>query len=276
MTPSQIDQYAVMGNPIGHSKSPAIHRAFAEQTGQQMNYDKILVDLGGLADAVTAFRANNGHGLNITVPFKQDAFELADRLTERARLAGAVNTLVLESDGSILGDNTDGAGLVQDLSINHGLRIAGQRLLLIGAGGAARGVIGPLLDCQPAELVIVNRTAARAHQLAAGFGNAGATVSGVGFEQLPKGTFDLLINASSASLQGEAPPLPDSAIAADAASYDLMYADQPTPFMRWADQRSSGPSVDGLGMLVEQAAESFKLWRGVRPDTQAVIKMLRP
>ena len=271
-----IDRYAVMGNPIGHSKSPAIHSAFAEHTGQQMAYTSILVEIGGLSDAVAAFRANNGRGLNITVPFKQDAFQIASRLSPRAQLAGAVNTLVLEADGGIRGDNTDGAGLVRDLRSNHGIAIAARRLLLIGAGGAARGIIGPLLECRPAELVIVNRTAARAEQLAARFDNTDIAVSGYGFKQLPEHAFDLLINATSASLQGEAPPLPESAIAADAVSYDLMYADQPTAFMRWAAERSSGPSVDGLGMLVEQAAESFQLWRGVRPDTAPVIRMLRP
>lgn len=275
MSTTTIDRYAVMGNPIAHSKSPAIHAAFAAQTGQAMRYDKILVEIGGLADAIAAFRADNGRGLNITVPFKQDAFQLASPLSPRAQLAGAVNTLVLEDDGSLLGDNTDGAGLVRDLLHNHGLTIAGKRLLLIGAGGAARGVLGPLLDCKPAALVIVNRTAARAEQLAANFSDLGVPVSGVGFEQLPDTAFELLINATSASLHGEAPPLPDSAITAHAASYDLMYADQPTPFMLWAAERSSGPCVDGLGMLVEQAAESFALWRGVRPDTAPVMKMLR-
>ena len=277
MSTAAIDHYAVIGNPIGHSKSPAIHSAFAAQTGQQLEYGKMLVEIGGLATAVAAFRTDNGRGLNITVPFKQDAFELASRLTPRAQLAGAVNTLVLEADDGIVGDNTDGAGLVRDLTVNQNIAIAGKRLLLIGAGGAARGVLGPLLDCQPSELVIVNRTAARAAQLAANFSDIGIAVSGIGFEQLPdSAAFDLLINATSASLQGEAPPLPDSTIAADAASYDLMYADQATPFMRWASERSNGPCVDGLGMLVEQAAESFALWRGVRPDTAPVMRMLRP
>jgi shikimate dehydrogenase len=275
MSTTKIDRYAVMGNPIDHSKSPAIHSAFAAQTGELLEYHKILVEIGGLTDAVTTFRADNGRGLNITVPFKLDAFNLADHLSPRAQLAGAVNTLVLEDDGSVSGDNTDGAGLVRDLTVNQNIAIAGKRLLLIGAGGAARGVLGPLLDCQPAELLIVNRTAARAARLAANFSAAGVPISGCGFEQLPDHAFDLLINASSASLHGEAPPLPDGSIATDAASYDLMYAAEPTPFMRWAAERSSGRSVDGLGMLVEQAAESFHIWRGVRPDTAPVIMMLR-
>jgi len=280
MTATDIDRYAVMGNPIAHSKSPTIHAAFAAQTGQRLRYDKILVQPGELAAAVQAFREHNGRGLNITVPFKQDAYRLATDLTARAQLAGAVNTLLLDPHGGILGDNTDGAGLVRDLSHNHRIAIAGQRLLLLGAGGAARGIIGPLLDCQPAQLLIANRTAERAEQLAeqiaAQFPRADIALSGSGYDRLPDTPFDLIINATAASLHGEAPRLPGHTLATDGTAYDLMYADQPTPFMRWASARSSGPSLDGLGMLVEQAAESFTLWCGQRPDTAAVMQLLRP
>lgn len=275
MSHDTIDRYAVIGNPIAHSKSPNIHSAFALQTGERLEYGKLLVELGGLANAVAEFRRHNGRGLNITVPFKQDAFALATRLTPRAQLAAAVNTLVLDEHGGILGDNTDGVGLVRDLRDNHHIDISGKRLLLVGAGGAARGILGPLLDCEPAGLHIVNRTAERAANLAMQFSSSG-TVSGGGFDDLPKQAYDLIINASAASLQGQAPPLPDHALARDGAAYDLMYASDPTPFMLWARAISSGPVVDGLGMLVEQAAESYYLWRGKRPDTAAVMQLLRP
>jgi shikimate dehydrogenase len=276
MSHATIDRYAVIGNPIAHSKSPAIHSAFAAQTGQRLDYGKLLVEPGGLADAVEQFRRNNGRGLNITVPFKQDAYRLATRLTPRAQLAGAVNTLLLEADGGLLGDNTDGVGLVRDLRDNHAIRISGKRVLLVGAGGAARGVIGPLLECEPEQLFIVNRTAERAVELVAHFAASATTLDGGGFARLGDAQFDLIINATAASLQGQAPPLPTSSLAADGACYDLMYAAEPTPFMRWARPLSSGPCVDGLGMLVEQAAESFYLWRGQRPDTAAIMRMLRP
>ena len=276
MTPNDSDHYAVFGNPIEHSKSPAIHSAFAQQTGQTLEYRKIRVEPDGLATAIDDFRAQGGKGLNITVPFKEQAYELADRCSARAQLAGAVNTLVLEEHGGLFGDNTDGPGLVRDLSHNLGIPLKDKRLLLVGAGGAARGVMGPLLDSEPAELVIINRTPARAQQLAERFQNYCATpVRGGGFDLLPDRPFVLVINATAASLGGEAPPLPDAVLAADATAYDLMYASEPTPFMRWASKVTRGPVVDGLGMLVEQAAESFLLWRGLRPDTAAVIQALR-
>lgn len=268
------DLYAVMGNPIAHSKSPQIHTAYARQTRQRMAYRAILVDVGGFAQAVGNFHANGGKGLNVTVPFKQDAWRLADELSERARLAGAVNTLVLRDDNSIYGDNTDGVGLVRDLSENNHCALANQSILLLGAGGAARGVLKPLLDCHPQSLMIANRSADKAIALAAEFREMGA-VSGGGFDMLPGKSFDLIINATAASLAGELPPLPEDVLRPGGVCYDMMYGAGPTPFMSWGRQHGAGRVLDGLGMLVEQAAESFALWRGARPDTATVIVMLR-
>lgn len=276
MHPETVDQYAVVGDPIAHSKSPAIHAAFAAQTGQRLDYGRIRVPSGGLADAVRRFASQHGKGLNVTVPLKEEAFGLADQHSVRAQLAGAVNTLVVRADGTLFGDNTDGPGLVRDLIDNQGIPVRGKRLLLLGAGGAARGILGPLLDERPVGLVVANRTVARAAELAERFqGYSDVPIEALGFDGLAGAAFDLVINATAASLAGEAPPLPDQALTPGGAAYDLMYAAQPTPFMRWASARSGGPCVDGLGMLVEQAAESFLLWRGRRPDTKPVIAMLR-
>ena len=262
------DHYAVFGHPIAHSKSPQIHAAFARQTGQDMTYEAILAPLDGFAESVAAFIAAGGRGANVTVPFKEAAFRLADRLSPRAQRAGAVNTLSFDADG-ILGDNTDGAGLVADLTRNLHRTIAGKRVLLLGAGGAARGVVEPLLDQQPAALVIANRTVSRAQELAELFGH-GVIASGFSGIGSP---FDLVINATSASLAGELPPLSPAIFTADTLAYDMMYG-RDTPFLGFA--RSHGAATaDGLGMLVEQAAEAFSLWRGVRPDTAPVIASLR-
>jgi shikimate dehydrogenase len=268
------DHYAVMGNPIAHSKSPRIHTLFAEQTGQDLEYSAILVEPGHFVEAVAAFHARGGRGLNITVPFKQDAWTLASRRSERAERAGAVNTLVLEESGEHFGDNTDGAGLVRDLLHNHGSGIEGRRLLLVGAGGAARGVLEPLLDERPALLVIANRTPGKAVDLARRFCELGR-VEGGGFDALEGQTFDLVINATAAGLSGTVPDLPASVVGAGTWCYDMMYADEPTAFVRWSTARGAARALDGLGMLVEQAAESFCLWRGVRPDTAPVIAALR-
>jgi shikimate dehydrogenase len=265
------DRYAVIGNPIAHSKSPLIHAMFAEQTGQAMSYERILAPLDGFRGAVLRFRAEGGRGLNVTVPFKQEAFELADRLSERAARAGAVNTLIFHEDGVIEGDNTDGTGLVRDLR-QQGASIEGKRVLILGAGGAVRGVLAPLLAEHPRELVIANRTADKAVQLAAAFADLGP-VRGCGFDAL-EGRFDLVINGTSASLSGELPPLPDDLLAEGAVAYDMAYGTTPTPFQRWAEAHGARLSLDGLGMLVEQAAESFWLWRGVRPDTGPVRQAL--
>jgi len=268
------DAYAVMGNPITHSRSPDIHAAFAKQTSQRIEYTAIQVDLGGFEQAVGNFFANGGKGLNVTVPFKQEAWQLVDELGEEAKQAGAVNTLLMNAEGQLLGRNTDGIGLVRDLLQNHGGVITDKRILLVGAGGAARGVMQPLLDEKPATLVIVNRTPDRAHNLAQVFSGRG-NVSGVGFDDLGDQSFDLIINATAASLQGEVPPLPDTVCAENCWCYDMMYSAEPTPFVTWGQQHGAIKSVDGLGMLVEQAAESFFLWRGVRPETTSVIQSLR-
>jgi len=261
------DRYAVFGHPIAHSKSPQIHAAFARQTGQDMSYEAILAPRDGFAASVAAFIAAGGRGANVTVPFKEEAYRLASRLSPRAQHAGAVNTLVF--DDGILGDNTDGGGLVADLTRNLRCALAGKRILLVGAGGAARGVIDPLLDQTPAELVIANRTVSRAQELADLFGRG---VRACGFDALDM-PFDLVINATAASLAGELPPLSPRIFAAGTLAYDMMYG-RDTPFLAFA--RSHGAATaDGLGMLVEQAAEAFYLWRGVRPDTAPVIAALR-
>lgn len=262
------DRYAVFGHPIAHSKSPQIHTAFARQTGQDMTYEAILAPLDGFAVSVAAFIAAGGRGANVTVPFKEEAFKLANRLSPRAQRAGAVNTLMFDADG-ILGDNTDGAGLVADLTRNLHCTIAGKRVLLLGAGGAARGVIEPLLDQQPAALVIANRTVSRAEELAELFGRG---IRACSFDAVDT-PFDLVINATAASLAGELPPLSPRVFTPDTLAYDMMYG-RATPFLDFA--RTHGArTADGLGMLVEQAAEAFCLWRGVRPDTAPVIARLR-
>lgn len=267
------DRYCVFGNPIGHSKSPAIHAAFARQTGEDIRYEALLAPLDGFAASVRAFVAAGGRGANVTVPFKEEAFRLCTAHSARARLAGAVNTLSF-GDGEIRGDNTDGAGLVRDLSGNLKVALAGRRLLLLGAGGAARGALGPLLEQRPAVLVVANRTAARAAELAEHFAGFGA-VSGSGFAELSGSSFDVVINATAASLSGEVPPLPEGIFAADALAYDMMYGKGDTAFLADARCRGVPRLADGLGMLVEQAAEAFHVWRGVRPQTAPVLAALR-
>lgn len=269
------DRYAVMGNPIGHSLSPSIHAQFAEQTGQDLSYTAILAPIDAFAAAVAEFRALGGLGLNVTVPFKEEAYTLADTLTPRARRAGAVNTLCFTPGEAVLGDTTDGVGLLTDLRQNLGLTLAGRRVLVLGAGGAARGVLEPLLETAPEMLVIANRTARRAEQLAQVFAELGP-ICGIGLDALGReAAFDVLINATSASLSGDALSLPEHLAASGAMAYDMVYGAQPTPFLEWADAHGAGLCSDGLGMLVEQAAESFALWRGVRPLTAPVIKRLR-
>jgi len=269
-----MDRYAVMGNPVAHSKSPRIHALFAVQTRQQLQYDAILVEKDGFRESVADFLRHGGKGLNITVPFKEEAWALAARRSDRAELAGAVNTLVLDEGGRHFGDNTDGTGLVRDLLYNHGAVLRNKRLLLVGAGGAARGVIEPLLGEAPALLVIANRTAGKAVELARLFCEHGHT-EGCGLDDVNGQPFDIIINATAASLSGEVPALPESVVTADSWCYDMMYADRPTAFMVWTQQLGAALSMDGLGMLVEQAAESFCLWRHVRPDTAPVIQALR-
>lgn len=269
-----MDRYVVMGNPIDHSKSPRIHALFAEQTGQAMRYDKQLVAEDGFATAVAAFHRDGGRGANITVPFKEQAWALADRRSQRAERAGAVNTLALDG-GDCYGDNTDGAGLVRDISVNHATPLAGRRSLIIGAGGAVRGVLPSLLANRPSTVHIANRTADKATSLAREMADLGP-LQGSGLAELEGQTFDVVINATSAGLQGELPDLPSGILAPGSLCYDMVYADEPTAFVRWARQQGASQAADGLGMLVEQAAESFVVWRGVRPDTAPVISALRP
>lgn len=267
------DLYAVVGNPIGHSKSPVIHNSFAEQTGEDLFYKAILAPLDGFDAEVKRFMAHGGQGLNVTVPFKENAYRLADELTPRARRARAVNTLKRLENGRLLADNTDGAGLVRDLTVNNGVAIKGKRVLLLGAGGAVRGVLQPLLEQQPTEIVIANRTISKAEDLASDFSDLGQ-LSGQGFADL-EGVFDIIINGTSASLAGELPPLPDGLLNAKTVCYDMMYSTQTTVFNAWATRQGALKAIDGLGMLVEQAAEAFTLWRGVRPDTTRVMLELR-
>jgi len=267
------DRYCVFGNPIGHSKSPAIHAAFAGQTGQDICYEAILAAPDDFAGAVRRFVDAGGRGANVTVPFKEEAFRLCTRRTPRAELAGAVNTLVFNG-AEILGDNTDGAGLTRDLSVNLACPLAGRRILLLGAGGAARGALGPLLAARPAMLRIANRTPAKAQAQAAHFAAHGA-VAGGGYAELAGQAFDLVINATSASLGGELPALPPGVFAAGSLAYDMMYGQGDTPFLAFARSQGAARLADGLGMLVEQAAEAFFVWRGVRPASAPVIAALR-
>ncbi|MCG2583446.1 shikimate dehydrogenase [Massilia sp. TS11] len=263
------DHYYVIGNPVAHSKSPAIHAAFAAQTGQDLAYARCLAPLDGFGATVRRLQAEGARGANVTVPFKQEAFALADSLSARARLAGAVNTLVF-ADGRIHGDNTDGAGLVRDIEANAGLRLAGARLLLLGAGGAARGVLGPLFDAGVGELVLANRTLATAAALAADFGGRPRVCA---FAEVD-GSFDLVVNATAASLQAAVPPIPDTVFRSGTLALDMMYGKEPTVFLQFAAQHGARIR-DGLGMLVEQAAEAFYVWRGVRPDSGPVLAALR-
>ena len=269
------DRYGVIGHPIAHSKSPDIHACFAAQTKQDLLYERLLAPLDGFVETVQRFMRQGGKGLNVTVPFKLEAHVLATELTERARAAGAVNTLTCEpgeSGGLILGDNTDGVGLVADIVRNAGVSVAGKRVLLLGAGGAARGVLLPLLKEQPAELVIANRTESKAIALAQQFAERG-NVSASDFTSLQQ-AFDIVINATSASLATDVPSISPIVFGAHAFAYDMMYGKDSTVFMRFAEQHGAAVR-DGLGMLVEQAAESFFVWRGVRPETASVFAELR-
>jgi len=269
-----VDAYGVMGNPIAHSKSPQIHALFAQQTQQAMSYAAIYVELGTFPATVRQFVHDGGKGFNITVPFKQEAWALADERSERAQFAGAVNTIAVREDGSLYGDNTDGVGMVRDITVNHGCAIQDKRVLVLGAGGAVRGVLGPLLAEKPASLVVANRTVERAFELAELF-KSQEVITASSFSDLTGQQFDLIINGTSASLRGELPPLPEKILAPGAWCYDMMYGAEPTPFMRWAQQHGAAHILDGLGMLVEQAAEAFLLWRHVRPQTIPVIKAIR-
>ncbi|MXZ80769.1 MAG: shikimate dehydrogenase [Gammaproteobacteria bacterium] len=267
-------RFAVMGNPVKHSRSPDIHREFAMQTGITMEYDRIQVD-GGFDQAVSHFQASGGGGLNITVPFKVEAWKLCsragNRLSARAVSAMAVNTLRFETDGSVFGDNTDGIGLVADIQQNIGLSIKSRSILLVGAGGAARGVLQPLLECGPAYLGLTNRTPGKASELAGYFGDGVAPLT---FQETGQRRFDLVINATAASLDGQVPDLDPRCIGANTLAYDMVYGPRSTPFMEWALDNGTDTVHDGLGMLVEQAAASFSFWHGVRPQTRPVIELI--
>lgn len=267
------DKYCVIGNPIAHSKSPEIHPIYARQTGQDLVYERCLAPLDAFAATVQRLVADGYRGANVTLPFKIEAVQVCTRLEERARAAGAVNTLVF-ADGEIIGDNTDGPGLVADITRNAGVAMYGKRILLLGAGGAARGALLPFIQQGPREIVIANRTVATAEQLARDFGSHGMPIHASGFDAV-EGSFDIVVNATSGSLAGEVPPVAASVFGPSTLALDMMYGNQPTVFMEFAASHGAA-ARDGLGMLVEQAAEAFAIWRGVRPDTAEVFRKMRP
>jgi len=272
------DRYAVIGNPVAHSKSPFIHAEFARQTGQDLVYERILAPLEGFRAAVANFRAEGGKGLNVTLPFKLEAFQIANERGPRAQDAAAVNTLKFEG-ATIYGENTDGVGLVSDIQTNLGFSIEGRDVLLMGAGGAAQGAVGPLLEAQPARLVIANRTLDKAERLAERFrGARGLRVDALtasGYRELAGQQFQIVINSTSASLNDSVPDLPQGVFAHDSLAYDMMYGKGMTPFLELALAQGARQLADGIGMLVEQAAQSFLTWRGVRPETRQVIAALK-
>ena len=271
-------RYAVFGNPIEHSKSPQIHTAFAEQTQQDLEYTKTLVEEDGFVEAADQFFESGGRGLNITVPFKLEAFKYAHLVTDRAKTAGAANTLIKQSDGKVLADNTDGVGMVTDIAQRLGWSIKGKKVLVLGAGGAVRGVLLPLLKARPHQLVVVNRTAEKAEALADQFKKYAdehrCELKGGGYDSISTQAFDIVINGTSASLGGDLPPIPDGCFEEYAAAYDMMYGDDLTPFLSFAKDKGVKKLADGLGMLVGQAAVSFYMWRDVKPDVAPVMEML--
>ena len=266
-----MDKYLVYGHPIKQSRSPAIHQAFAQQTKQQLSYDKLQPELDGFKQAVLGFIEIGGKGANVTAPFKEQAMQMCDDLSDRAKQAGAVNTLSFDN-GKICGDNTDGLGLVQDL-LRHNIVLTNAKILLLGAGGAAKGVILPLLEQSPSVLVIANRTVSKAQALCQQ--NNKTTMSACGFDEIENIGFDLIINATSASLSGSQPPIAQVLISKRTVCYDMVYAKELTPFLQWAKQHQAKAVIDGLGMLVGQAAESFNIWRGVMPKVEQVLSDLR-
>ncbi|WP_020396297.1 shikimate dehydrogenase [Thiolinea disciformis] len=267
------DQYAVIGHPVAHSKSPKIHSLFAQQTQQRLEYKAVLAPMDGFSATVRDFFLFGGLGCNVTVPFKQEAWQMAQQRSTYAEQAGAVNTLMRQADGILYGHNTDGIGLIRDLQINQQYALTNQRVLILGAGGAVRGIMQPLLETNPSEVWIANRTEATAAELVGLFERQGQVRSS-GFSAI-QGRFDLIINGTSASLQGDMPPIPSTCLDADTVCYDMMYGQEPTIFLKWAKQQGAERCIDGLGMLVEQAAEAFLLWRGIRPETTSVLTTLR-
>ena len=270
-----IEHYAVFGHPIDHSQSPKIHQLFAEQTGQvDMDYTARDVPAEQFEAALKHFFNNGGKGINCTVPLKELAWRQLEQCSPRASFAQSVNTIKLQADGCLYGDNTDGSGLVRDLTENLGIQLHKQSVLVLGAGGATRGILAPLLALQPSDLVVANRTVSKAVALSQAFSELGA-ISACGFADLRGKSFDLILNATAASLSGELPPLPEHVLSEGGCCYDLAYSNKPTPFVLWGQQQQAAVSIDGLGMLVEQAAEAFLLWRGVRPETAPVINLYR-
>ena len=268
------DQYGVIGHPVAHSWSPFIHGLFARQTEQAMVYRRFDVPPAKFRRHVMHFFLHGGRGLNVTLPHKVAAAGLANELTPRAERAGAVNTLMIQNENEILGDNTDGEGLVRDLQDNCGVTVGGTRILILGAGGAARGVLAPLLELQPREIVVANRTAARASAVAREFAERGNLI-GCGFDSaLLTDDFDLIINATAASTEGDVPVVAATLVSKRTICYDLAYSKEKTPFVRWAESHGCVRALQGWGMLVEQAAESFSVWRGIRPQTAPVLQAL--
>ena len=279
MSESKIDRYAVIGNPIEHSKSPDIHLLFADQTGERLHYEKILADEDKFSKMVSKFFTDGGKGLNVTVPFKNDACAFVNELTEYAKNAGAVNTIYKNDKGKFIGANTDGVGLLRDLKKTLRVPIINTKILIVGAGGATQGIVEPLLNEQPAELIIANRTVNKAEAIAKQFKDFGRNKSRVdscALDDIPKHPFDLVLHATSAGLQGGNVALPTEIIGSNTCCYDLLYSDQDTPFMAWAKHNKAGKVVDGFGMLLEQAAEAFYIWRGMRPDTGMAYHYFRP
>ena len=271
---SDTDRYAVIGHPIAHSKSPIIHQLFAKQTGEQISYEAMDVPPEDLRASIAKFTDEGGKGLNVTVPHKRKAAQIVDILTDRARMAGAVNTITRQQSGELEGDNTDGIGLVADLTNNLGITLQGAKIVILGAGGATRGIVPPLLETQPEILVVANRTEEKAKTLVEFFGPLG-NISSSSFDDLEGRSFNLVINATSAGFDGEVPPFPQSILGPDTVCYDLSYSMKETPFVAWSRSHGSREAHQGWGMLVEQAAESFCIWRGVRPDTNLVLSRLR-
>lgn len=268
-----MDRYAVVGNPVKHSLSPKIHTLFAEQLDDSISYVALEAPIGEFSAFAAALHSEGYSGLNVTVPFKEQAWQLAQDRSEKAVTARAVNTLI-RTDSGWRGDNTDGVGLYRDLTSNLGLSLRGLNILILGAGGAVRGVLQPLLEAEPARIHIANRTASKAAELAEDFKRCGK-VTGGGLDVVTAHPFDLIINGTAASLQGEVPAIPDDLLSAGGVCYDMMYAAKPTAFVKWGNDHGAGISHDGLGMLVEQAAEAYFLWRGKRPDTAPVLRELR-
>lgn len=276
---STISNYAVFGNPIYHSKSPQIHSLFAEQSGIKIKYQAIEVPVGSLGEYTRSFADQMGKGLNITVPFKGDAYSLCDTLTERAKISSSVNTIWFDEQKKVYGDTTDGKGLINDLTVNHELKLNNKSILILGAGGSVRAILEPLCGQNPKQIIIANRTVSKAEQLANIFSNH-ADIKAFSYEELTEQSytrepFDIIINGTSLSLKGELPGIPTTTINNETSCYDLMYSDTKTIFMKWASEQGALKVLDGLGMLVEQAAEAFFIWHGVMPETKPVIKLLR-